>query len=244
MQACAQHIAYQLPNEHTRVTYLLDAIECSDAPLQAAMALVEQDTTVLGARNDFEKCAAQLLPKYPVVKRRLTADKRPAGDISATLAQDSSPGKTGIGQSGVHLRYHEPAEYDILSTAQRKELSEWRLANGAKKVAKKAKGPQRGSRGGARSKASIAATVNQQVQKKLAEKETQNKHDKQALSDVINDPAQRAYIMSLFQSNPLPTSTTSGNISSTEATQTNMATKPHVSLAQILTKAAVKRSGE
>ena len=244
MQACSEHVAYQLPNEHTRVTYLLDGIECSDAPLQAAMALVEQDTTVLGARNNFEKCAAQLLPKDPVVKRRLTAAKRPVGDISATLAQEGSPGKAGIGQSGVHLRYHEPAEYDTLSTAQRKELSTWRLANGVKKGAKKAKGLQRGSRGGARSKASSAATVNQQVQKKLAEKETKKLNDSQALSDAINDPAQRAIIMSLFQANPLPTLTTSGNISSTEATQINTATKPHVSLAEILTKAAGKRSGD
>jgi hypothetical protein len=43
MQACAQHVQYQLPNEHSRVGFLLDAIQCSDAGLQAAMASVRTD---------------------------------------------------------------------------------------------------------------------------------------------------------------------------------------------------------
>ena len=67
MQACAQHIVYQLPNKHTRVSYLIDTIECSDTPLQVAMALIEQDSSPLGARNNFKKAAAQLLPTDPVV---------------------------------------------------------------------------------------------------------------------------------------------------------------------------------
>ena len=40
MQQCAEHIAYQLPNELTRVGYLLEGIQCSDPGLQAAMASV------------------------------------------------------------------------------------------------------------------------------------------------------------------------------------------------------------
>ena len=40
MQQCAEHIAYQLPNEHTGVGYLLEGIHCSDPGLQAAMASV------------------------------------------------------------------------------------------------------------------------------------------------------------------------------------------------------------
>ena len=38
MQQCAEHIAYQLPNEHTRVGYLLEGIQCPHLGLQAAMA--------------------------------------------------------------------------------------------------------------------------------------------------------------------------------------------------------------
>ena len=43
MQQCSQHVAYQLPNEHTRVGFLLDAIQTSDAGLQAAMAQIKTD---------------------------------------------------------------------------------------------------------------------------------------------------------------------------------------------------------
>ena len=38
MQQCAEHIAYQLPNELTRVGYLLEGIQCPNPGLQAAMA--------------------------------------------------------------------------------------------------------------------------------------------------------------------------------------------------------------
>jgi hypothetical protein len=43
MQAAAEHVTYQLLNEHSRVGYLLDAIQCSDAGLQAAMASIKTD---------------------------------------------------------------------------------------------------------------------------------------------------------------------------------------------------------
>jgi hypothetical protein len=44
LQACAEHVQYQLPNEHSRVGYVIDAIESDDAPLQAAMANILDDT--------------------------------------------------------------------------------------------------------------------------------------------------------------------------------------------------------
>jgi hypothetical protein len=37
LSQCQTHVQYQLPNENTRVTHLLDNIECHDPPLQAAM---------------------------------------------------------------------------------------------------------------------------------------------------------------------------------------------------------------
>ena len=43
MSACAEHDQYQLPNEHSQVGFLLDAIQCADAGLQAAMAGVKAD---------------------------------------------------------------------------------------------------------------------------------------------------------------------------------------------------------
>jgi hypothetical protein len=76
MSQCAQHINYQLPNENTRVTYLLNSIECNDAPLQAAMALVRNDTGVTGKMNDFEATAAFILPHDPIAKKRSEASKK------------------------------------------------------------------------------------------------------------------------------------------------------------------------
>ena len=37
MQASAEHVQYQLPNEHSRVGFLLEVIQCSAPGLQAAM---------------------------------------------------------------------------------------------------------------------------------------------------------------------------------------------------------------
>ena len=47
IQQCSFHVAIQLPNEYTRVGYLLDTIETSDDSLQAAMALVRNDANSL-----------------------------------------------------------------------------------------------------------------------------------------------------------------------------------------------------
>ena len=44
MQACTEHVEYQLPNDHSRVGFLLEAIQNTDPGLQAAMASVCTDT--------------------------------------------------------------------------------------------------------------------------------------------------------------------------------------------------------
>ena len=80
MKATCQHVDYQLLNEHTRVTYLLDSLESDDAVVQAAMASIKGDNNLGGNRTDFERAAAHLLPEDPVQKKHLT-DKRPAADI-------------------------------------------------------------------------------------------------------------------------------------------------------------------
>ena len=69
MSACAEHVQYQLPNEHSRIGFLLDAIQCADAGLQAAMASVKTDNGPHGMRNNFEQAAAHLLPYNPVAKK-------------------------------------------------------------------------------------------------------------------------------------------------------------------------------
>lgn len=127
MSQCATHVNFQLPNENTRVTYLLDAIDCSDAPLQAAMALVRNDTGPTGKMNDFEATASFILPHDPVAKKRNEATKRggTTANISDTTADDPET-RSGIGKTGVELRFYEPAAYKLLPQDQKDELREHR----------------------------------------------------------------------------------------------------------------------
>ena len=83
MKSCYEHVAYQLPNDHTCVGYL-NAIKCDDAGLQAAIANILDDEN--GKRQDFEAAAAYLLPKDPVAKRRGTGQKRSSAEISGATA--------------------------------------------------------------------------------------------------------------------------------------------------------------
>ena len=70
IEACTHHVNYQLPNEHTRVGYVLEAIESTHSPIFAAMANIEEDISEdpPGKRNHFENIVAYLLTKDPVVK--------------------------------------------------------------------------------------------------------------------------------------------------------------------------------
>lgn len=130
MSQCATHVAFQLPNELTRVTYLLDAIECNDAPLQAAMALVRNDTGPTGKMNDFEATASFLLPHDPVAKKRQAqGTKRNIADISSASSSSAGPKqklKSGIGKTGVEFRFYKAKEYAKLTEAQKQELREYR----------------------------------------------------------------------------------------------------------------------
>jgi hypothetical protein len=89
LSQCASHVNYQLPNEISRVTYLLNGLECMHPPLQASMALVRNDQAVCGKMNDFESTASFLLPHDPVANRRTNNQKRNA-NISEVVAHVSS----------------------------------------------------------------------------------------------------------------------------------------------------------
>ena len=136
MQACAEHIQYQLPNGHSRVGFLLDAIQTSDASLQAAMASIRTDDGPDGMRNDFEQSAAHLLPYDPVAKKHAAgSSKRGSAEVSAVSFETTDVAafgtKPGIGKSGVHFRYYDKSEYSKLTKEQRTELREWRSKGGA-----------------------------------------------------------------------------------------------------------------
>ena len=224
MHQCAEHINYQLPNETTRVGYLLDAIETSDAALQAAMALVRNDNSITGKRNNFEATASFLLPHDPVAKKR--SQKRPEAEI---LAVDTGNAKSGIGRSGVELRYYKSNEYKSLTKDQKSELNEWRKSNseegkspGKNKTNKKSDN----SKGGAK-----------KMKRMLAEavaKEIKSRDDAKAKEGSENDATVGAYLLSLVKASATPTSTTPTSTGTVAATTAATTTTPAVTLQSIL----------
>lgn len=151
LQQCAEHIAYQLPNERTRVTYLLDNIQCADATLQAAIAAVRQDKAVGGMMNDFEAAVSYLLPSDPVAKRRTAGAKRDQTQISDVSGEEKTESaevsavsgtKPSRGKTGVEFRFYKKKEYDKLTREQKEELREHRSSrgNGANVSADKKRG--------------------------------------------------------------------------------------------------------
>ncbi len=197
MQQCAEHVPYQLPNEHTRVGYLLKAIQCSDAGLQAAIAQINTDDGPNGKRSDFEATAAYLLPYDPVAKKRAQSNKRSAAEISDATGEpatvSSFGSKPGIGKTGVHFRYYEHEDYILLSDEQKLELKEWREANGISSKKQKKQSKKNGSRQRPKGKTkTVASTVAEEVAKQLKEAKAA------AAKASKEDEEARAYIMSLI----------------------------------------------
>jgi hypothetical protein len=131
LQSCAEHLDYQLPNDRTRVTYLMDAIKCTDPGVIAAMSHIRLDDGANGMRNNFEMAVTFLLPTDPIIKKKASGDKRPAADISSVEI------KKGTGNTGVELRYYDHADYMRLSPDQKHELKEWRTTSAGKAAAAK-----------------------------------------------------------------------------------------------------------
>ena len=202
MSACAEHIQYQLPNEHSQVGFLLDAIQCANAGLQAAMASVKTDNGPNGLRNNFERAVSDLLPYDPVAKKCATGIKRGSALISlaevdnrpttTTAANDSKP---SIGKTGVHLRYHKHHEYKKLTHEQCRELSEWRQNNPDAHKPAAAKKPHAPSRPN-KSK-QISMLVSQQVAAEIR-KYTTSAHDRTNTVDTTADDDQ--HLKSIVQS--------------------------------------------
>ncbi len=190
MQQCAEHIQYQLPNEHSRVGFLLEAIQCLDPGLQAAMASVKTDPD--GMRNDFEAAASHLLPYDPVAKKRTAGNKRSQASISDLEAKEADVGsataKASIGKTGVHFRWHTMEEYKQLSGAQKRELYEWQQANpnfkrpSTKFQPAKSKGAKRYT------KKQLSSLVSKRVKLELSQRE-----------EAKQEQDGEAYVMSLIQ---------------------------------------------
>jgi len=203
MSQCAEHVTHQLPNEYTRVSYLLDAIENSDAALQAAMALCRNDTGPNGRRSNFEATASFILPHDPVARKRTT--QRQHGNaqvsestttISATSGTNEPRTKRGIGKTGVPLRFHTAAEYAKLTREQKVELREFRDKREIQGKSQKLLNPSNKSKGNYNNRQNkrLKSMVAEAVAKQLESNEPPN-------NETTNDDENnlRKYLVSLMQ---------------------------------------------
>ena len=125
-----------MPNEWSRVGFLIDAIQCAGAGLQDVMASVKTDNGLHGLSNNFERAISHLLPYDPIAKKQATGIKQGSALISLAEVHDgpntmiaANDSKPSIGKTGVHLRYHKHHEYKKLTHELHHELSEWRQNN-------------------------------------------------------------------------------------------------------------------
>jgi hypothetical protein len=234
MQAAAEHVTHQLPNEHSRVGCLLDAIQCNDAGMQAAMASIKTDQTVAGMRNNFEAAATHLLPCDPVQKKRVEqGSKRGSADISDVTggddAQVSSFGaKKGTGSSsGVPLRCHAKGEHDKLNKRQKDDLREWRKDQGGKD--QKGKGPQK------KAKTDHTKAIASAVEKQISEKFKSIEQTKTKDGEI------EATVMSIVQKN-FP-KTKGVVISDVNADAATLAADPSPAVKQIVGRALNSKPG-
>ena len=128
----SQFVAYELPNEVTRVSRLLKSITSKDATILSAITTIKSNTTMKG---NFEEAADFLLLTAPHPKEIETSYR-----ISAINMHNDSDKKGGKpkekGKTGVELRYYKQHEYARLNDAQKRELQDWRKE---KKASKKAR---------------------------------------------------------------------------------------------------------
>ena len=201
MQECAEHVPYQLPNGFTRVTHLLDNIQCDYAPLQAAMALVRNDNTpptgntAGGKMHNFEDAVSFIIPHDPVIKKRANA-KRPQANISGAEGQDdktkdeatisSTSTKASKGKTGVEFRFYKRKEYEQLTGEQKHELWEWQKSNKSKKP----KPSPSNDKGKNKSSTGIAAVVAKELERRReneqSEKEMEQKFQKYIMGIIAN----------------------------------------------------------
>ena len=171
MISASEHVSYQLPNQSTRVRYLLDTIKCTDSLLMARIANIQCDQDALGKLHDFEKAVAFLLPACPLARRLATAgeivEHKTAGISSMTL-------KEGVGSTGVEFRWYPRKEFAALTGDQKDELREFTNSTAGKKQ-KEASARSKGKGGGRPAKkqktnndANTAPVMSERSVKKIA----------------------------------------------------------------------------
>ena len=155
---CAEHIPVDVPNDHARVTYLMDLLKTVDPTVFAAIKAVRQDEA--DKRVNFENMFAYLVPVCPVTAKTAKKTGKVAFDPSVLGTSgkiqgglESGNANPGKNSTGVALRYHCHKEFHALNKEQKDELCQWTKANGGKKAGgKKPASPRKLDGGGSTKK--------------------------------------------------------------------------------------------
>ena len=184
-----------MPGEEQRVQYLIDSIDCGEQAVQATIGLIRNNMNDM--RSSFEKSASALIDVDPYVKGRNRGHKERTANISSLEY-------TGIGGTGVDLRWHTPQEYRLLTKEQKDELHQWQQSAAGKEVISKS---------------------NEEYESKKKEKgkgknvDTPKKR-KKWFSKYANQPKGRAHIMPLLakvNDDDMDVDETTGNVASVNA---------------------------
>ena len=109
LERVSHHMTYVPPNETSRVRYLLNSIQSSDATICAAKTTILADTS---KKNDFELAADFIMITGPASK--FNSDNHHS--VYGLGSHRSKKGKIKTGpKTGVELRFFKKHEWDTLS---------------------------------------------------------------------------------------------------------------------------------
>lgn len=138
LKRCQSHVkSVTVPSEPALIEKFLDAIQCADPRLQAAMANVRADDSDGGKMENFESMIAYVLPHDPVKNKRKGNNSVLVGAVHPDLGVARGP------KTGVDVRFYTKAEYRTLSNEQKKELKEIREQNKKRDNDKKGGNPNK-----------------------------------------------------------------------------------------------------
>ena len=115
-------VSVTIPNDQTKVRYLLKSIECEDVGLKSKMEIVRLKDDM---KNSFDKTAHYLQEADPVFRRVVEQVGSNSGKSAKTATASQLNLKQGVGQTGVEFRWYPREDYQALSKEQKDELGTW-----------------------------------------------------------------------------------------------------------------------
>ena len=111
LSEASDNVSHQLPNDRTRVGYLIDSITSTDVNVVDELASIRMDD--IGRREDFEEASIFLAHICPITT------KKGGGNPNVKIEAAGSKLSSRVGSTGVELRYHKSAKFMALAPEQK-----------------------------------------------------------------------------------------------------------------------------